>query len=76
MQQKFSPYNGSNLIGIGEQNSNPYDIIQQGGKRRKTRRVRKKVTIGKKKDRKKKLSRTCVKPQSFINMAARYFNIY
>lgn len=73
-------YTGSNLVGTGGAFSNPFDIIQQGGKKRKTRTRKNKSlknkTKGKKMKAKNKKSRKSVRSASLITMASRYFNIY
>ena len=80
-------YNNSNLDGTGAANANPYDIIQNGGKKRRSKRVRSKQRKSKSRKTKTKKTRsrkTRTKTKkarsgsgvSLIKTAYKYFNIY
>ena len=75
-------YNNSNLDGTGAANANPYDIIQNGGKKRRSKRVRSKQRKSKSRKTKSKKTRTKTKKDrsgsgvSLIKTAYKYFNIY
>ena len=74
--------NSSNLDGTGASNANPYDIVQNGGRKRKTRgrKTSGRKTRGRKTRGRKTKSRTkkaCSGSGSgFIKTAYKYFNIY
>jgi len=67
-----SLYNGQNLDGTGNAYTNPYGLIQNAGKKRRTQR-RLKTSKRKRKSRKNK---TKCRKGGLIKMAYRYFNIY
>ena len=74
--------NSSNLDGTGASNANPYDIVQNGGRKRKTksRKTRGIKTRGRKTRGRKTKSRTkkarSAPGANLIKTAYKYFNIY
>ena len=77
--------NSSNLDGTGSPNANPYNIVQNGGRKRKSRgrKTRGRKTRGRKtKSRKTRTRRTKTKKArsgsgvGLIKTAYKYFNIY
>ena len=78
---KGARLNSSNLDGTGSANANPYDIVQNGGKKRKTRtRSRKTRTRSRKtksRSRKTRTRKARMDPGTgLIKTAYKYFNIY
>ncbi len=69
-------YNGTNLNSTGGAFSNPYSIIQNGGKKRRTRQRKSSTRKRRKNTSKKTKSRSLGKKGSLIQLAYRYFNIY
>jgi len=70
--------NASNLDGTGSANANPYDIVQNGGKKRKSKQRKtksRKTKTKKTKSRKTRKARSAP-GTSFIKTAYKYFNIY
>ena len=74
--------NSSNLDGTGASNANPYDIVQNGGRKRrskqrksKSRKTRTKKTRSKKTRTKSKKARSG-QGVGLIKTAYKYFNIY
>ena len=81
--------NSSNVDGTGAANANPYDIVQNGGKKRRSKQRKTKSRKTKTKSRKTRtksrktrtISRKTKKAQSapgarFIKTAYKYINIY
>ena len=68
-------YNGQNLDGTGSSKANPYDIIQNAGKKKRlSKKSRSKKTAKRRKSAKK--DKTKCRKGGIIQMAYRYFNIY
>ena len=69
--------NSSNLDGTGASNANPYDIVQNGGRKRKTksRKTRGRKTRGRKTKSRTKKARSAP-GANLIKTAYKYFNIY
>ncbi len=68
-------YNGQNLDGTGSSKANPYQVIQNAGKKR---RLKKKSRSSKTSKRRKSTmkKKTKCRKGGIIQMAYRYFNIY
>ena len=69
--------NSSNLDGTGSPNANPYNIVQNGGRKRKTksRKTRGRKTRGRKTKSRTKKARSAP-GANLIKTAYKYFNIY
>ena len=66
-------YNGANLDSTGGAYSNPYDMVQKGGKRRKSKKARK---TKKKRSSSRKTKKSCLASKSLLATAYKWFNIY
>jgi hypothetical protein len=75
---KGARLNSSNLDGTGSPNANPYDIVQNGGRKRRSKQRKSKSRKTKtKKTRSKKTKKAQSGPGAgFIKTAYKYFNIY